>query len=321
MPIPKKPSSSTSKASLSILCHLLSLTYYPWIGNVGSPLHRLPLFRKLLLHPLLQRSTPHSPAIDLEIIAVPPRSYGRSTNSSPSESRLLKDYTAICEYATARAEQDASGLPGHRVPVLFMGHSLGASIAAVLLSKLPADLSSSDNPVTSPATQRIALQPRVRCDGLIFENGFASIPEMVKALYPHKWLPYHHLGSFAYDRWDALSAFADRVEPEISALVVEDDKGHVTSTSLKPSSSPSLLHKIPILFISSDKDEMVPSSMMQQLCKAAKETRSIFSPGEEGQVRWLAVKHALHDFAWQKEVWGTGIVEFVKEVVRGTRKV
>jgi pimeloyl-ACP methyl ester carboxylesterase len=320
VPIPKKPSSSTSKASLSILCHLLSLIYYPGIGNVGSPLHRLPLFRKLLLHPLLQRSTPHSPAIDLEIIAIPPRSYGLSTNSGPSESRLLKDYTAICEYATARAEQVAPGLPGHRVPVLFMGHSLGASIAVVLLSRIPANLSSSDNPVTSPATQRIALQPRVRCDGLIFENGFASIPEMVKALYPHKWLPYHHLGSFAYDRWDALSAFEGPMESATSTPVAEDDNCDVTGTSRKLFTSPSLLHNIPILFISSEKDEMVPSSMMHQLYDAAKEKRSMVQPGAAGQVRWLEVKDALHDFAWQKEIWARNIVKFVEDVAANGRK-
>ncbi|KAJ9113685.1 hypothetical protein QFC22_005994 [Naganishia vaughanmartiniae] len=290
-------------------------------GNVGSPLHRLPLFRKLLLHPLLHRPTPHTPPIDLEIIAVPPRSYGLSTHSTPSESRLLKDYTAICEYATTRAEQHAAGVRGHQVPVIFMGHSLGASIAAVLLSQLPTQsASSSDASTATPTTEHPDRQARVRCDGLIFENGFASIPGMVKALYPHRWLPYHHLGSFAFDRWDALAAFGSPVESSAAVLVAEDSTSNATKVGKTQPSFPSSLHAIPILFISSDKDEMVPPVMMQQLYGVAKETRSKLQPGDEGQVRWLAVKDALHDFAWQKEAWGKGIVGFVQDIVARVRK-
>ncbi|KAJ9096842.1 hypothetical protein QFC21_005115 [Naganishia friedmannii] len=261
------------------------------------------------------RSTPQSPPIDLEIIAVPPRSYGRSTNSSPSEERLLRDYTAVCEYATARAEQGSTGLRDSRVPVIFMGHSLGASIAAVLLSRFPARAASSDSPTTSPVTEGIPSQSRVRCDGLIFENGFASIPGMVKALYPHQWLPYHHLGSFAFDRWDALACFENQAE---SATPIPVPEGTTSNTATQP--PPSLLHTIPILFISSEEDEMVPPTMMQQLYDAVTTTRSLVRPGEEGQVRWLAVKDALHDFAWQKEVWGKGIVDFLRDVAMSARK-
>ncbi|KAJ9113683.1 hypothetical protein QFC22_005992 [Naganishia vaughanmartiniae] len=220
-----------------------------------------------------------------------------------SEIRLINDYKAVCEYATACAEHDAAGLRGLKVPVIFVGHSLGTSIATVLLFQLPTPVASPVVPTTSTPTECTSPHSRIRCDGLIFENGFASIPGMVKALSPH--FPYHHLGSFAFDRRSTLAALQARVEPVIPVAKVTTLNA-TTSGSSAPSSASSLLHIIPILFISSVNDEMVPPLMMRKLCDAAKEKRSEAQPGEEGRVYWLKVKGALHDVALQKEAWGEG---------------
>jgi pimeloyl-ACP methyl ester carboxylesterase len=163
--------------------------------------------------------------------------------------------------------------------VLWMGHSLGASIATVLLSQQP---------------------PGTRCEGLIFENGFASIPEMVRVLYPSKWLPYHYLGCMALDTWDARGVFEK---------AAREGRG-----------AGKLVRDVPILFVASDDDELVPPAMMRELYRAALKSRG----GEDGKddkgVRWVEVKGGLHDFGWKKEVWGKSVVQFVRDVVHRTEK-
>jgi pimeloyl-ACP methyl ester carboxylesterase len=225
-------------------------------GNVGSPIQRLPLFRTLLLHRSLRD-------IDLELLAVPPRSFGLSTNRRPSERALLRDYAAITAYASARARENGG-------KVVWMGHSLGASIATVLLASTP------------PSTQ---------CNGLIFENGFASIPGMVRALYSSKWVPYHYLGPLALDTWDARAVF-ERAGAQETGTVGE----------------------VPILFVSSDNDELVPPEMMRDLYELAVRA-SGKTDEEDSGVTWLSVKDGLHDFAWKKDVWAKSVGRFVRDVV------
>lgn len=196
----------------------------------------------------------------LEILAIPPRSFGRSTNRTPTERGILRDYTAVTRYATRRAKASGAG-------VVWMGHSLGASVATVLL----------DEPSTN-----------VCCEGLIFENGFASIPEMVRALYPSKWVPYHYLGGLALDTWDARAVF---------------ERG-------------GRIGQVPVLFVASDDDELVPPAMMRGLYEAALKSRGTSHEidGMQRGVTWVGVKGGLHDFAWKKEVWGKSVVQFVKHV-------
>ncbi len=231
-------------------------------GNVGSPIQRLPLFRKLLL------SQPKSSKLDVTIIAIPPRSFGRSTYGTPTQDGILQDYRAVAEHVTAISKDRP-----HKI--IFMGHSLGASIATVLLG--------SSRP-----------EGGIRCDGLVFENGFSSIPDMVRALYPHRALPYHYLGPLVLDRWDA-------------------------KTALKQSGrEDSLFATVPILFVSSSNDELVPPEMMRELYETAVEARSSGSQGQiegdfsDGEVentyiQWLVVPDGLHDFAWQKSIWSATI--------------
>lgn len=164
-----------------------------------------------------------------------------------------------------------------------MGHSLGASIATVLLDKPP---------------------PGVRCDGLAFENGFASIPEMVRALYPSRWLPYHYLGKFAFDTWDARAVFE---KEEGRGRLVERDVSGDTGSPVRD---------VPILFVGSDDDELVPHQMMRSLYAAALKSRGAREGEDEGKgIRFVAVKGGLHDFGWKKEVWGKSVVQFVRDVV------
>jgi pimeloyl-ACP methyl ester carboxylesterase len=177
--------------------------------------------------------------------------------------------------------------------VVFIGHSLGASIATVLLGSTPQDSS-------------------IRCDGLVFENGFSSIPDMVRALYPQKSLPYHYIGGLVLDRWEAKAA-----------LVA------ASKTSEQDRRQP-LLASVPILFVSSSNDELVPPAMMRDMYETALTSRGeepkpdVPSGGAQGgtlhsskdaTIEWLDVPGGLHEFAWRKEVWSKTIWAWLDGVV------
>ena len=143
-------------------------------GNAGTPLHRIPLFHRLLSP--LSRETDHISPIS--ILSIAPRSFWLSTRSAPTQHSLLADYTSIIDHAR-------QSLPNSRI--ILYGHSLGGAAAILYL-------------LGSSASPGIA--------GLILENPLPSIPYMVQSLYPQKWLPYHYLGPLVFDRWDTLAALA-----------------------------------------------------------------------------------------------------------------
>lgn len=212
------------------------------VGNAGNPLHRLPAFKNLLGH--------HSFRTRAGLVAVAPRSYWKSTPCSPSERGILSDYTHALNYAIKR-------WPNARI--IIYGHSLGGSAAVCLTSSLDSEEYSN-------------------VQGLILENPIASIPEMVKALYPQRWLPYHYLTPFAFDRWDAV---------------------HAASTM----SQNSLLWRLSrsMLVLLSEKDELVPSSMAVDIINATK------SKGRPSVV----IRDALHENAWKQGQWVREIARYV----------
>ncbi|TFY66161.1 hypothetical protein EVG20_g4927 [Dentipellis fragilis] len=214
-------------------------------GNAGNPIHRLPVFATLL------RAVP-----DLAILAPAPRSYWSSTRSTPTERGILADYTAALTYLAAR-------FPG--TPLILYGHSLGASVTTCLLSTLP------------PPTHAVPLR------GAILENPMTSTPEMLRALYPQRWLPYHHLGPLVHDKWDALGAV--RTAPRGSALAL-------------------LRHDV--LMLASARDEVVPPAMAREIwhaCASAEDGGLSAGQGR-GSGRFVEVEGALHEDAWTYRPWG-----------------
>lgn len=204
--------------------------------------------------------------LELDLIAVPPRSYGLSTNARPNQRALLSDYRAVVKHVTSKyAELDKRDRV--QTKIVWYGHSLGASIATCLL----AGVSKQDFDAR-----------KIVCDGLIFENGFSSIKGMVRTLYPQRFLPYYWLTPFVADDWNAVDAF----QP--------DKKDHT------------IINTVPKLFIASEKDEMVPTEMVKRVYERAVEH------GEPGvPCEWLGVKDAMHDFAYQKPSWLSGITRFI----------
>ena len=202
-------------------------------------------------------------------MAVPPRSYGLSTNSRPNQRALLADYRNVVEHVSRRYSQ-LDERDGKQTKIIWYGHSLGASIATCLLSTV---------------TREEIVRGKVACDGLIFENGFASIKGMVRTLYPQKFLPYYWLTPFVRDDWDAIGAFH-------------------SASSANPSDSP--LKTVPKLFVASERDEMVPTDMLKRVYEEAARSNE---PGVE--CTWLGIKDAMHDFAYQKSSWGKGLKAFI----------
>ncbi|KAA1066487.1 hypothetical protein PGT21_031553 [Puccinia graminis f. sp. tritici] len=120
-----------------------------------------------------------------------------------------------------------------------------------------------------------------RAAGVILENPLPSIPQMVQVLYPSKWLPYHYLGRFARDRW--LSASALQAIPP----------------------------HLPLLFIQSEHDELVPPSLTRELYNLTRSKRLLDSPSSDPLVHYSIIPHALHDSAFSKPRYRLSIHQFI----------
>ncbi|TDL22415.1 alpha/beta-hydrolase [Rickenella mellea] len=229
-------------------------------GNTGNPLHRLPVFSEILLT---------CKVISPTILAPAPRSYWRSTNRTPTERGILSDYKHSLHHAIQR-------WPG--VPIILYGHSLGGAVAIRLLASLHSDDGKYD-----------------AITGLILENPFASVPAMVQALYPQRWLPYRYLGPFVWDKWDALAAMKEVQQEQRRRTVLARVAPHV-------------------LVLLSEHDEIVPREMGQALHAASKSDGQGGVAGV-GESRPVVIQDALHDNAWMQRQWVTEMRAYLEKVV------
>lgn len=256
-------------------------------------MNRLPLFRTLL-HP--PRTSSYSSSLRtlrlfprLTLLAPAPRSYWLSTRATPTERGILADYRASLAYFHATHGPDAR--------YVLYGHSLGGAAAVGLLKQLQqgpfACHSRSDDSATPTSEPRIS--------GLILENPLPSIPFMVRALYPQKWLPYHWLGPLAFDRWDALG--------DLERL--KESSGEMRS-----------------LWIRSGKDEVIPLGTEEGVKSgelAGKDgvrrmfeawVKSTERDGGEARSEWVDVPGALHDLAYNERRWRQELRAFLDDVGR-----
>ncbi|CAG8572483.1 39379_t:CDS:2 [Gigaspora margarita] len=208
-------------------------------GNAGNMLFRIPIFTKLILY-----ST--NIVKNLQIVAIGYRGYWFSTGS-PSEKGLKIDALAI--YDSVRALYPKN-------PIYIYGHSLGGAVALYLASneKIQKDLK-----------------------GIIIENAFTSIKDMVTTIYPQKWLPYKYLVNIPFlnrNKWDNYHM--------IQGI------------------------KIPILFLSSRNDEIVPQEQMIELHKKAKMSKKKV---------WIEFENALHEDIYSHKGFVEAIKVFINESI------
>ncbi|KAI9023779.1 Alpha/Beta hydrolase protein [Phycomyces nitens] len=170
-------------------------------GNAGNMLDRFGLFKVVL-----------DAVPDLTIVGISYRGFG-SSNGTATERGLMIDSKAILDHTLS--------LYPNR-PIYLYGHSLGGSVAIGLAAQIEA--------ATQPSSYSHVV-------GLILENTYTSIEDMVQALYP-RYSPYPHLARlFLWNHWPSKDTIKNI--------------------------------KIPILFLSSDNDEIVPVEHMRALAKQA----------------------------------------------------
>ncbi|KAI8368183.1 Alpha/Beta hydrolase protein [Radiomyces spectabilis] len=163
------------------------------------------MIHRLPLFKTMMRAVPNA-----TVVGICYRGYGSSTGRA-NEKGLLIDAEAIYNDVKQRYPERS---------IYLYGHSLGGAVAV-----------------------HLAAQSHISVRGVILENTFTSILDMVKAMYP-RYTPYPLIAKyFLWNHW--------RSESVITQV------------------------KAPILFLSSEKDEIVPYAHMQKLCERVKD-RAVF---------------------------------------------
>ncbi|OCB89499.1 hypothetical protein A7U60_g3294 [Sanghuangporus baumii] len=261
-------------------------------GNAGNPLHRIPVFTSLL-----SSTTQINPVI----LAPAPRSYWSSTKRTPTQGGLLADYASALRYAVKR---------WHGVPIVLYGHSLGGAVPVCLLASLDSDL----------REEQDYRELRSALRGMILENPFASIPDMVRALYPQSWLPYHYLAPLARDKWDALSAMRDSARVSASSSEASSSLPAGEDDSRHHSILPKLARNMLVLV--SSHDEVVPPSMGRAIFDARPAGARNARDGGHGEdrSRLVEIDGALHEDAWRQLQWRKETGRYLEDVVRMGRR-
>ncbi|CAG8444474.1 6246_t:CDS:2 [Ambispora leptoticha] len=213
-------------------------------GNAGNVIVRLPIFILTLL------SARNSQLSNLTIIAPSYRGYWQSTGR-PSEQGLQLDAIAIYEYIHQKFPTN---------PLYLYGHSLGGGVA-IYLAKQVQDYNNNH-----------------QLRGIILENTFTSIKDMIVTIYPQKWLPYRYLINLPFllrNKWDNVATIREI--------------------------------KVPTLFLSSRNDEIVPQKQMRQLYFVAEKAPKKI---------WKEFRNALHQDTFLQNGYSEAIIEFIRDTMK-----
>ncbi|KAG9296439.1 hypothetical protein G9A89_015031 [Geosiphon pyriformis] len=208
-------------------------------GNAGNTILRLPLFQRILLSP-----TTKNDVANLTIVAPSYRGYWLSSGR-PSEQGLKQDALGIFDYVQHHYPKN---------PIYLYGHSLGGCVTIYLASQPH-------------------VQDKIR--GIILENTFTSIHDMIVTLYPQKWLPYRYLANVSFlirNKWD-------------NAFLIQEIQ-------------------TPLLFLSSRNDEVVPQEQMLKLRDLAKKCNKKI---------WVEFEKGLHMDTFLQNGYTEAIKNFIKE--------
>jgi uncharacterized protein len=127
-------------------------------------------------------------------------SYWTSTGRPP-QMGLEQDAIAVLEWIRTRS-------PDRNVNVILYGHSIEAAVAC---------FAAANNP-----------HPTLKIKGVVLETPFTSVSDMLRTLYPHRWLPYYYLSPFLRSSWNIkqyLSQISTQEErPRLMIVQAENDE-------------------------------------------------------------------------------------------------
>ncbi|KAJ5164417.1 uncharacterized protein N7500_006247 [Penicillium coprophilum] len=259
IPVPRKDDESFSKfGALQNKNHVpkrkKSVVICYFQGNGGSTPMRLPLLSHVLrgiTEALRSTSSPMSePEVSqYTIAALSYRGYWTSSGRA-TQSGIEMDAQAFLTWVS---ETYAS--PESDLEIVVWGHSLGAAIASSAVSTY---IARQHEGQTSNTSSNRSLAPVTR---LLLEAPTSSIKDMLISLYPQKWLPYRYLWPFSWNTWDIkakMKQMATWRDQPVSQIPNSE------ATASTPRSLP------PILLLSAEKDEMIPSYVPEQLEQHAK---------------------------------------------------
>jgi pimeloyl-ACP methyl ester carboxylesterase len=209
-------------------------------------------------------------------VAVAPRSYWKSTSRTATQKGIQVDYASAVRHVLQKYPA---------AQVVLYGHSIGGSIATCVLATFQEQSAPPQSSISEINTNPGEDYSRV--SGLILENPFASIPEMVRALYHSPWMPYHYLDPLALDKWDALGAMQSPPPHSVLARL----RSHVR-------------------VLVSEHDEVVPRVMSENIAQAAGVHEN---PGHAfGGL--TVIRNAMHEDEWQKRQWATEMRRYLDSV-------
>lgn len=140
-------------------------------------------------------------------------------------------------------------------------------------------------------------------DGVLLETPFTSVRDMLKEVYPQKWLPYRYLGFFLWNHWDSMEGLR-RVgacsEAPHPGGHKSRRKGGITTHATNAVRTPK------ILIIQAGNDELAPAGhalMLESLCRRL---------GMD--VKRVVVKNALHANVLTKCTGRAAVVTFLKDI-------
>ncbi|KAI1990256.1 hypothetical protein LOZ53_003253 [Ophidiomyces ophidiicola] len=240
-------------------------------GNASSLPPRLPLLSNVLRD--LERAS--NPRVKYTLVALSYRGYWTSRGRA-SQKGIERDALAAHDWIhRTYFGPNADAPPArHRAALVLWGQSIGAGVATGLAAH-------------QAHTQSRGHVPYIP---LILETPFLSIPSMLKALYPQRWLPYRYLSPFLRNWWDSETA--------IARIGVAHRKARETE------------RKAPVIIITAANDELVPThqaTRLEALCT------------ESGlEVQRQDVSGALHTEATTRAEGRHAVVQFLKAI--GERK-
>lgn len=149
-------------------------------------------------------------------------------------------------------------------------------------------------------------------DGVLLETPFTSVRDMLKELYPQKWLPYRYLGGFLWNHWNSLEGLRrvgvcawalPRGEPTANPLHKSGRKGGITTLAANAVRLPK------VLILSAEKDELVPAGHALELESLCRQLSM--------DVKRVQVKDALHSNVITKCTGKAAVIAFLKDIGHG----